>query len=69
MPASKYKFLEPVCYDHEIGGAGDGEGKIGELPIKPSSILWKPKGARKYFSMPLDDFTLLIKEKGNLVDR
>ena len=69
MPASKYKFLEPVSYDHIIGDATDGGGKIGELRVKPSSILWKPKGKQQFFSVPLDLFSKWIEENGKRVDR
>jgi hypothetical protein len=68
MPASKNKFLEPVSYDHIIGDAADG-GKIGELRIKPSSILWKPKNKQQFFSVPLDDFSKWIEKYGKLVDK
>lgn len=63
MPGAKYKFVTPVSYDHEIHNA-DGKGKIGELRIKPSSILWKSKGQQKYRAVPLDDFIKWIEEIG-----
>ena len=66
MPASKYQFNSPTSYDHEISDANGG-GKIGELRLKPSSILWKSKGKQQYRSIPLDDFILWIEEKGKLV--
>ena len=68
MPTSKYKFSEPICYDHVIMDANGG-GKIGELRIKPSSILWKEKGAHKYRSASLDDFAAWIHRNGNEVDK
>jgi hypothetical protein len=66
MPTSKYKFLEPGSYDHEIGEA-NGSGKVGELRLKPSSILWKPKGKQKYFSISIDQFAVWIEANGNQV--
>jgi hypothetical protein len=66
MPASKYEFNKPVSHDHEIWGI-NGAGKIGELRIKPSSILWKSKGQQKYKSIPLDDFIAWIEKEGNPV--
>jgi hypothetical protein len=68
MSASKNQFLEPVCYDHVIGKA-EGGSKVGEIRVKPSSILWKPRGQQKYFSATLDDFSKWIAEKGKLVDK
>ena len=55
MPGSVNKFLEPDSYDHVIGDADTGN-KVGELRVKPSSILWKPKGAQKWHSASLDEF-------------
>lgn len=52
------------CY-----GDANGGGKIGELRIKPSSILWKAKGARRYHSIPLDDFADWIRANGKEVDK
>jgi hypothetical protein len=68
MPSSKYKFSEPISYDHVITDA-NGAGKIGELRIKPSSILWKSKGSHKYHSKSLDDFVAWIQANGNEVDK
>jgi hypothetical protein len=68
MPASVNKFLEPDHYDHQIGAADEG-GKVGELRIKPSSILWKPKNGRKYFSVSLEVFAQWIEKEGKSVDR
>ena len=55
MPNSINAFGEPECYDHLIYEKASGK-KIGELRIKPSTILWKPKGARKYSSVSLEEF-------------
>jgi hypothetical protein len=66
MPPSKYKFLEPDSYDFEIGDATTGN-KIGEIRIKPSSILWKPKGKQKYSAISLDEFAEWITTNGKLV--
>ena len=68
MPKSTNKFLEAVCYDHVVVSADDNS-KIGELRIKPSSVLWKPKSAQKYHSVSLDDFAEWIVKNGKLVDK
>ncbi len=68
MPASKYKFLDPSSFDHAIGDADDGS-KIGELRVKPSSVLWKGKGQHQYHSVSLDDFITWITQNGKLVDK
>jgi hypothetical protein len=62
MPGSVNAFGEPESYDHTIYEKASGN-KIGELRVKPSSILWKPKGAHKYFSVSLDEFALWMKDK------
>lgn len=67
MPASKNKFLEPVSYDHIIGDAAAGGGKIGELRIKPSSILWKPKGKHQFFRRHLTSLASGLKRTAGLL--
>jgi len=67
MPGSKYNFVENEAYDHRIGS--DAEGIIGVLRVKPSSILWKPKGAHQFLSVPLDAFREWIKANGKPVDK
>ena len=48
------KFLSPKFIEEVIL---DGSDKvIGTLRLKPSSILWKPKGQKSYFSVNLDKF-------------
>jgi hypothetical protein len=70
MPASRYKFSAQEACDHNISRASDGE-TIGVLRVKPSTILWKPKGAksRPWFSADLDEFIEWIKAKNYKVDR
>jgi hypothetical protein len=71
MPASRYKFLEQEAYDHEIGNAETGAA-VGTLRVKPSTVLWKPKGAKgktPWFSVDLDELTEWIKAKKYRVSR
>ena len=58
VPKYTNSFRTPVHTDEEILDA-DGN-KLGEIRLKPSSVLWKPKGAHKYFSVDLDSFTSWI---------
>lgn len=44
------EFIEKIIFD-ENGAV------LGTIRIKPSGVLWKPKGARKFFSIPLAKFT------------
>ena len=64
MPASVNTFKEPESYDLEIYQKKPRE-RVGELRVKPSSILWKPKGAQKYSSVSLEKFAewMMMKDK------
>jgi hypothetical protein len=62
MPTSVNKFAEPDHYDHEFADANTNN-KVGTLRVKPSSILWKPKNARKFHSVSLEDFELWMQAK------
>lgn len=42
--------------------------KIGTIRIKPSGILWKPKGKRNWFGLTLDKFGALAEEHGRKQD-
>jgi hypothetical protein len=68
MPASTNKFLAPSSYDHEIGDAINGS-KIGELRVKPSSILWKGKSEHQYHSVSLAAFVKWITKNGTQVKK
>ena len=65
MPSSTNKFVAPISYDHIIANAEDGS-KVGEIRIKPSSVLWKPKGGQKYHSVSMTKFAEWIEHVGNL---
>jgi hypothetical protein len=62
MPSSVNVFGEPESYDILIYEK-DSKNKVGEFRVKPSSILWKPRGAHKYFSASLDEFIEWMKDK------
>ena len=63
MPKSVYKFQEQTACDHKIVEAENGT-VIGELRVKPSSLLWKSKGEHQYRSVGLDDFVVWVKGAG-----
>jgi hypothetical protein len=60
------KFKEPVSYDHEIV---DNNGKVGEIRVKPSTLLWKAKGAHSYKGVSIEDFEKWIMENGKDYDK
>jgi hypothetical protein len=58
MPKSKNKFAGPNFFEETIL---DKEGnKIGDIRIKPASVLWKPSGDRQFYCVPLSSFTRWI---------
>lgn len=54
MPGYKNSFTSPTYIEETILNSGNG--KIGTIRVKPSSILWRPKGKGKFFAVPLDKF-------------
>lgn len=54
MPKYNNSFSSPKYIEETIV---NDDGVVGYIRIKPSGILWKPKGERKYFSVPLERFT------------
>ena len=55
MPRYNNSFSNPEYREEAI--LDESGGLIGSLRIKPSSLLWKPSGARKYYAVPLERFT------------
>jgi hypothetical protein len=62
MPEYKNKFKGPA-YIEEVIVDEDGT-VIGTIRIKPSSVLWKPANAQKFFAVPLDKFAEWIASNG-----
>ena len=61
MPAYKNQFSRPTYYDHDI--LDENGGKIGTLRVKPTGVLWQPKGAKgpkKFYSIALSQFAKWI---------
>jgi hypothetical protein len=54
MPAYKNKFQEPEYVEHKIQTSSGT--LVGVLRVKPSTILWKPANARRFYSKSLDHF-------------
>lgn len=55
MPQYKNSFRSPEYFGETIVDE-DGE-VVGKIRIKPVSVLWKPRNARQFYSVPLDRFT------------
>lgn len=54
MPKYKNAFRSPEFVEETVVDE-DGD-VVGSIRIKPSSILWKPKGKHKFLAVPLDRF-------------
>jgi len=54
MPKYNNSFKTPSFHEETI--LDEAGAVVGTLRIKPSSILWKPKGAQQYRSVTLDNF-------------
>ena len=39
-------------------------GKIGEIRVKPSGVLWAPKGAHEWFRVNLSTFATFMEKNG-----
>ena len=56
------KFALPKYVDHKIL---DEDGKVvGDIRIKPSGILWSPKGEHYWYRLSLEDFAKYAVENG-----
>ena len=55
------EFKRPEFYDHEIISEN---GKVGEIRIKQSGILWAPKGSHKWYRVDLQTFVSWIEANG-----
>ena len=54
MPEYRNSFRAPAYYEEVI--IDEDNSVVGTIRIKPSSVLWKPKNAQKYFSVNLEKF-------------
>ncbi len=43
--------------------------KVGDIRIKPSGILWSPKGKHQYYGVNLEDFATFMEDRGKLQDK
>ena len=60
------RFYEQESYDFTIM---DGNETVGHLRVKPSAVLWKPKGYRKYYRVKIDELEAHAKALGNEVNK
>ncbi|MDF9833766.1 hypothetical protein M2103_001999 [Ereboglobus sp. PH5-5] len=59
MPDYVNTFITPSYIEEIITKKETGK-VVGTIRIKPSGLLWKPAGARSYYSVSLDTFTTWI---------
>jgi hypothetical protein len=55
------EFKRPEFYDHVIVNE---HGKVGEIRIKPSGILWSPKGSHQWYRVDLKTFADWMEQNG-----
>jgi hypothetical protein len=58
MPEYLNSFRTPVYVEQTI--LGPNGNVIGTIRIKPSSVMWKPANAAKFYRISLDRFTAWI---------
>lgn len=59
-------FKAPVSQDFEIQEGGR---ILGFLRVRPSGILWKPRGQQRWRRVSIEDFADYATRNGTLVDR
>lgn len=64
MAMRNQKFFRSCAFVEEV--IEDNSGVVGTIRIKPSTVMWKPKGAgghKPYFSATIEEFESWIKDK------
>jgi hypothetical protein len=56
MPGYKNRFRIPEFIEGSIVVDGADNVVVGTIRVKPSSVLWKPKGAHVWYAVSLDKF-------------
>jgi len=64
MPAKE--FSAPVSQDFQILEGGK---MYGTLRVKPSTLMWKPKGAHSWHGVAIEDFGEWVKKTGKQMDK
>ena len=54
MPTYKNRISSPEHVEHKI--VDEKGSPIGTFRLKPSSVLWRPKGKGKFYAVSLDKF-------------
>jgi len=60
MPGNQ--FTPKRFEDFEI--LDEAGGKVGDIRVKPSGVLWSPKGAHSWFKVDLDKFRDWMEKNG-----
>jgi hypothetical protein len=68
MPDYVNKFVTPSFVEETVINATTSV-IIGTIRVKPSGVLWKPKGQRKYYAVNLDQFIGWITAPSTGADR
>lgn len=68
MPATKREFTGPNHIEATIRDI-DSPQVVGTIRIKPSGVLWKPKGRQKFKWRSLDEFTEWMRDSSREVKK
>lgn len=58
---AKKEFNIPKFSEFEIKENGE---TVGHVRVKPSGIMWSPKGSHDWYGVTLEDFGAFAKKKG-----
>jgi hypothetical protein len=67
MPRYKNSFKFPDFREETI--IDENGYIIGTIRIKPSTVLWKPRGEHNFFAMPIEKFAAWITDSGTAASR
>jgi len=67
MPKYSYSFKSPAYVEQKV--VNDKGVVVGTIRIKPSSVCWKPKSGKQFYSVSLDDFAAWIMDKKTKANR
>ncbi len=61
-----YAFKRQESEDFVIVDLNDSEKVVGKIRVKPSGVLWSPKGGHKFFKLTIQQFAKFAEEHGTL---
>ncbi|TQF40279.1 hypothetical protein UNPF46_10975 [Bradyrhizobium sp. UNPF46] len=59
-----YAFKRAESQDFTIVEMNDGDKIVGTIRVKPSGVLWAPKGSHKFYKLSIQQFAKFAEEHG-----